>query len=58
MPRAVMAMSSRYPQLLWALARIFRENAALAPPRFARVMLNDGETRAVFINLKPRLGFA
>jgi len=36
---------------------IFVKTPPLTPVRGARVMLNDGETRALFINLKPPFAF-
>ena len=41
LPRAVMALSSRYPQLLCILMRFFAETSLVAAVRIARVMLND-----------------
>jgi len=49
-----MPMSSRYPQLLWLSTRFFIETPPVIPASSARVMLNGGKTRALFINLKPR----
>jgi len=49
-----MPMSSRYPQLLCVSTRFFVKTPLVAARRAARVMLNDGETRSLFINLKPR----
>jgi hypothetical protein len=36
---------------------IFVKTPPLTPVRVARVMLNDGQTRGVFINLKPPFAF-
>jgi hypothetical protein len=58
MPRAVMALSSRYPQLLCILMRFSVEMRAATAIRIARIMLNDARTRAIFINSKPRIGLA
>jgi hypothetical protein len=52
-----MPPSSRYPQPLCVSARFFVKTSLVAPVRVARVMLNDGETRALFINLKPPFAF-
>jgi hypothetical protein len=52
-----MPPSSRYPQLLCISARFFIKTPFIAPRRVARVMLNDRETRALFINLKPPFAF-
>jgi hypothetical protein len=58
MPRAVMALSSRYPQLLCILMRFFVETSLVTAVRIARVMLNDVPTSTIFINSKPRFGLA
>jgi hypothetical protein len=58
MPRAVMAPSSRYPQLLCFLMRFFAETSPVTAVRIARIMLNDVSTPAIFINSKPRFGLA
>src|SRR5260221_4789937 len=52
-----MQRSSRYPQLLCISGRFFIETPLVAPFCAARGMLNDGETRALFINLKPPFAF-
>jgi hypothetical protein len=54
MPRAVMALSSRYPQLLCILMRFFPETSLVTSVRIARIMLNDVPTSTTFINSKPR----
>jgi len=56
MPRVVMALSSRYPQLLCILLRFCAETSVGITVRIMRVMLNDPPTRAIFINSKPRFG--
>jgi len=58
MPRAVMALSSRYPQLLCVLMRFFAETRLVTAARSARIMLNDVLTPSIFINSKPRVGLA
>jgi hypothetical protein len=58
MPRVVMALSSRYPQLLCILMRFFAETSLVASVRVARIMLNDVPTSTIFINSKPRFGLA
>src|SRR3954469_10064349 len=58
MPRAVMALSSRYPQLLCILTRFLPKRASSPPFACARIMLNDVPTPAIFINSKPRFGLA
>jgi hypothetical protein len=58
MPRAVMALSSRYPQLLCILTRFFAETSLIAVVRIARIMLNDVAISTIFINSKPRFGLA
>lgn len=58
MPRAVMALSSRYPQLLCILMRFFAETRLVTAVRVVRIMLNDVLTPAIFINSKPRFGLA
>jgi hypothetical protein len=58
MPRAVMALSSRYPQLLCILMRFFVETSLVTAVRIARIMLKDVPTSAIFINSKPRFGLA
>ena len=58
MPRAVMALSSRYPQLLCILMRFFVETSLVTAIRIAGVMLNDVPTSTIFINSKPRFGLA
>ena len=58
MPRAVTLPSSRYPQMLWVLMAFLAKNAVRAASSAARVMLNDAQMRALFINLKPRCGLA
>jgi hypothetical protein len=58
MPRAVMALSSRYPQLLCILMRFFAETSRVTAVRITRIMLNDARTSTIFINSKPRFGLA
>jgi hypothetical protein len=58
MPRAVMALSSRYPQLLCVLMRFFAETRLVTAVRIARIMLNDVPISTIFINSKPRFGLA
>jgi hypothetical protein len=58
MPRAVMALSSRYPQLLCILMRFFAETRLVTAVRIARIMLNDVPISTIFINSKPRFGLA
>jgi hypothetical protein len=58
MPRAVMALSSRYPQLLCILMRFFVETSLVTAVCIAGVMLNDVPTSTIFINSKPRFGLA
>jgi len=58
LPRAVMALSSRYPQLLCILMWFFAETRLVAAVRIARIMLNDVLTSTIFINSKPRFGLA
>src|SRR5712691_12000501 len=58
MPRAVMSMSSRYPQLLCILTLFFAKMPLVTAVHITRVMLNDARTSALFINLKPRRGLA
>jgi hypothetical protein len=58
MPRAVMALSSRYPQLLCILMRFFAETSLVTAVRIARIMPNDVATSTIFINSKPRFGLA
>jgi hypothetical protein len=43
MPRAVMALSSRYPQLLCILTRFLAKMHAATAIRIARIMLNDAQ---------------
>src|SRR6185503_12839130 len=59
MPRPVMALSSRYPQLLCILTEFSAETAFIrAIAHRARVILNVARMCALFINLKPRCALA
>jgi hypothetical protein len=56
MPRVVMALSSRYPQLLCILMRFCAETSLVTFVRITRIVLNDVPTSMIFINSKPRFG--
>mgnify|MGYP003694698795 CR=1 FL=1 len=59
LPRAVMPLSSRYPQLLCVLMRFFAETQPRRPPFASRAScLTMSRTSTIFINSKPRCGLA